>query len=296
MISGTRYRLDQEIGRQLALSRDVAKAQTQLSTQKRIQSPSEDPVAAARISSIGRAQANDAVWKSNLDLATSLADRADTALKAVGTAFDRVTELMTQGATGTLSDQDRATIALELRSIADELTSLKDSKDARGNALFMPKDARGNALFMPGYSLRIPVQSGVQVIAVGTREDVFESAATAGGPKDLAAIVADAAAALAISDPVARRAAVATSVDEVAAGVAHVSTQRGEQGALANRVDALIERQADAGLQMADERSSLEDTDIQAVVARLGAQQLSLQAAQAVFARVNQNTLFDILR
>ena len=55
MISGTRYRLDQEISRQLALSRDVAKAQTQLSTQKRIQSPSEDPVAAARISTIGRA-------------------------------------------------------------------------------------------------------------------------------------------------------------------------------------------------------------------------------------------------
>ena len=48
MISGTRYRLDQEINRQLGLSRDIARAQTQLSTQKRIQSPSEDPVAAAR--------------------------------------------------------------------------------------------------------------------------------------------------------------------------------------------------------------------------------------------------------
>jgi flagellar hook-associated protein 3 FlgL len=285
MISGTRYRLDQEINRQLSLSRDIAKAQTQLSTQKRIQSPSEDPVAAARISSIGRAQANEGVWKSNLDLAASLADRADTALKAVGTAFDRVTELMTQGATGTLSDQDRATIALELRSIADELNSLKDSKDTRGNALFMS-----------GYSLRIPVQSGVQVIAVGTREDVFESAATAGGPKDLAAIVSDAAAALEIADPTARKAAVATSVDEVAAAVTHVSTQRGEQGALANRVDALLERKADTGLQLEDERSGLEDTDIQAVVARLSSQQLSLQAAQAVFARVNQSTLFDILR
>jgi len=285
MISGTRYRLDQEINRQLALSRDVAKAQTQLSTQKRIQSPSEDPVAAARISSIGRAQANDAVWKSNLDLAASLADRADTALKAAGTAFDRVTELMTQGATGTLSDQDRATIALELRSIADELTTLKDSKDSRGNALFMS-----------GYSLRIPVQSGVQVIAVGTREEVFESVATAGGPKDLAAIVSDAAAALETTDPTARAAAVATSVDEVKAAVGHVATQRGEQGALANRVDALLERQADSGLQMEEERSGLEDTDIQAVVARLSSQQLSLQAAQAVFARVNENTLFDLLR
>lgn len=285
MISGTRYRLDQEVGRQLALSRDIAKAQTQLSTTKRIQSPSEDPVAAARISSIGRAQANDAVWKSNLDLAATLADRADTALKAVGTAFDRVTELMTQGANGTLSDDDRATIAQELRSISDQLTSLKDSKDSRGNALFMS-----------GYSLRIPVQSGVQVIAVGTREDVFENAATAAGPKDLAQIVADAATALETTDPVARRAAVAVSVDEVAAAVTHVSTQRGEQGALANRVDQLLEQKADSGLQLEEERSGLEDTDIQAVVARLSSQQLSLQAAQAVFARINENTLFDILR
>lgn len=285
MISGTRYRLDQEISRQQALSRGIARAQTQLSTQKRIQSPSEDPVAAARISSIGRAQANEAAWKSNLDLAASLADRADTALAAVGTAFARATELMTQGATGTLSDQDRATIALELRSLADELNSLKASKDSRGNALFMS-----------GYSLRIPVQSGVQVIAVGTREEVFESVATAGGPKDLAAIVADAATALEITNPATRKAAVATSVDEVAAAVSHVAAQRGEQGALANRVDQLLERQADTGLQLSEERSDLEDTDVQAVIARLSSQQLSLQAAQAVFARINENTLFDILR
>ncbi|HYD14602.1 MAG TPA: flagellin [Allosphingosinicella sp.] len=285
MISGTRYRLDQEINRQLALSREIAKAQTQLSTQKRIQSPSEDPVAAARISSIGRSQANEAAWKSNLQLAAALGDRADTALKAAATAFDRATELMTQGATGTLSGQDRATIALELRSLADELNSLKASKDSRGNALFMS-----------GFSLRIPVQSGVQVIAVGTREEVFESVATAGGPKDLAAILADAATALEITDPTARRTAVATAVDEVAAAVQHVAGQRGEQGALANRVDQLLERQADAGLQLAEERSGLEDTDIQAVIARLSSQQLSLQAAQAVFARVNESTLFDILR
>ena len=36
MISGTRYRLDREINRQLSLSREIARAQTQLSTQKRI--------------------------------------------------------------------------------------------------------------------------------------------------------------------------------------------------------------------------------------------------------------------
>ena len=104
------------------------------------------------------------------------------------------------------------------------------------------------------------------------------------------------ATALEITNPTARAAAVATSIDEVEAAVGHVATQRGEQGSLANRVDALLERQADTGLQLEEERSGLEDTDIQAVIARLSSQQLSLQAAQAVFARVNESTLFDILR
>src|SRR3954468_16008926 len=114
MINGTRYRLAMEVNRQIALSRDIARTQTEISTAKRIQAPSDDPVAAARISSIARSQANDTAFKSNLNLATALSDRADTTLKAVGIALDRASELMVAGANGTLSNSDRATIALEL--------------------------------------------------------------------------------------------------------------------------------------------------------------------------------------
>jgi flagellar hook-associated protein 3 FlgL len=285
MISGTRYRLTMEINRQLALSRDISRAQTEITTGKRIQAPSDDPVAAARVSSIARAQANETAWKSNLNLAAALAARADTALAGAGSALVRANELMVAGANGTLSDTNRATIALELRSIAAELTSLKDTRDSRGSRLFMA-----------GGSLQIPVSSGVSVTAVGTREDVFESVATAGGPKDVAAIVAAAADALELASPAARAAAIAVSVDEVAAADKHIATARGEQGALANRVDQLLERQADTGLQLEEERSGLESTDVTAVIARLQSQQLTLQAAQAVFARVNASTLFDILR
>ena len=70
---------------------------------------------------------------------------------------------------------------------------------------------------------------------------------------------------------------------------------RGEQGSRGNRIDNLVERMADNGLQLEEERSAIESTDVTAVVARLQAGQLTLEAAQAVFARVNQNTLFDIL-
>jgi len=285
MINGTRYRLTMAVNQQIALSRDIARTQTEISTGKRILAPSDDPVAAARIASIGRSQANDVAYKSNLNLATALSARADTALKSVGIALDRANELMVEGANGTLSDSDRAAITLELRSIAEDIGALKDSKDARGGPLFMS-----------GGSLRIPVASGISIEAVGTREDVFESVPTSAGPQDLAAIVSAAADALALTNPAARAAAVATSADNVAAALAHVATARGEQGALGARIDQIGERQADSALQLGEERTDLESTDVTAAIARVQSQQITLQAAQAVFARVNASTLFDILR
>lgn len=285
MINGTRYRLTMAIDQQTALSNAIARSQTQISTGKRIQAPSDDPVAAARISSIARSQANDTAFTSNLNLASALAARADTSLSAVGTALDRANELMVQGANGTLSDGDRATIALELRSIAQDIGALKDSKDSRGGPLFMS-----------GGSLRIPVASGVSIEAVGTREDVFESVPTASGPQDIATIVSAAADALSLSDPNARAAAIATSADNVTAAVAHIASARGAQGALGSRIDQLTERQADSGLQLQEERGNLESTDVTATIAKLQSQQLTLQAAQAVFSRVNASTLFDLLR
>ena len=148
---------------------------------------------------------------------------------------------------------------------------------------------------MSGFSLRIPVAAGLAVTAVGTREEVFESVPTADGPRDLAAIVADAAAALEAPDAT-RAAAIARATAEVAAGAEHVSAVRGEQGARGARIDQFIERAETRKLQLGEERSALESTDVTAVIARVQSAELTLKAAQAVFARVNQNTLFDLLR
>jgi flagellar hook-associated protein 3 FlgL len=284
MITGTRYQLTLEINRQLALGREIARTQAQISTKTRILAPSDDPVAAARISDIARSQSNDATWMRNLDLASALGARADTSLSSLETAVGRAAELMVSGTTGTLSDENRATIALELRSIADEINSLKDAKDSRGNRLFMS-----------GSALQIPVAPGFSIAAVATREQVFEQVPTGSGPQDLAAIVSAAAAALEEPDPALRKAAADQALADVNSAVTHVGTMRGEQGARGNRIDALIERNENTKLQLAEERSGLADTDITEAVARLNSTQITLDAANAVFARVNQNTLFDLL-
>lgn len=285
MISGTRYRLTLEINRQLALARDIERAQTEISTGKRVQTASDDPVGAARISEIARTQAAASAWKANLDLAYALAARADTTLGAVSADVSRAHELMLSGANGTMSAENRATVALELRSLAADLVSLKDTRDARGNLLFPSIDV-----------LQFPVGDGVTIAAVDTREAVFESVPTTSGPTDLAAIVTAAADALVEPDPVLRSAAISASVDALALSSHHVASVRGQQGARANRIDNIVERLANSGLQLDEERSGIESADVTAVVARLQSRQLTLEAAQAVFSRVNQSTLFDVLR
>ncbi|MBX3560555.1 MAG: flagellin-like protein [Sphingomonas sp.] len=285
MISGTRYQLTLEINRQMALARDIARGQVEISTGKRIQAASDDPVGAARVSDIARTQANDAAWKRNLDLASALGARADTVLASIETAVGRAGELMVAAANGSMSAENRATIALELRSIAAELEALKTAKDSRGNNLFMSPS-----------SLQIPVAPGFTIVAVATREEVFENVATGSGAQDIAAIVAAAADALEEPDPTLRQAAIDQALDDVSAAQRHAATLRGENGARGNRIDQMLERIENSGLQLAEERSGLEDTNVIEALARLNARQLTLEAAQAVFARINQNTLFDILR
>jgi flagellar hook-associated protein 3 FlgL len=285
MISGTRYRLTAEINRQADLAREIARAQTQISTGKRILNPSDDPIGAARVAEIGQVQANEEAWMRNLDTADALAVRADTALESVESAMVRAKELMIRAASGTMSDENRATIAAELKGIAEDITALIDTRDSRGTLLF----SRGDAL-------EIPVNAGVRIAPVASRGDLFENIDAPGGPVDLVAIISDAATAIVQADPATREAASAASIEAINAGSAHIIAARGEQGVRGARIDNIRERLTDSGLQLTEQRADIEGADLVKVVASLEAKKLTLQAAQAVFARVHQNTLFDLLR
>lgn len=281
MISGTRYQLRLEMNRQLGLAADIARGQARISGGKRILAPSDDPAAAARISDIARSQANEATWRTNLDRAYALSQSADDVLETVVTRYDRANELMLSASNGTLSDENRRAVALELASIAEEIATLRDTRDSRGELLFPT-----------GTPLGIPVGPDLTVNAVNGRAAVFDAVAVAGGTADLVSIIANAAAAVSSNDP----AAIAASLAQVTAGSNHAVAARGEQGARGSRIDAIEERLATSRIGLKEERSALEDTDVIETVAELQAKQLSLEAAQAAFARINRSNLFDLIR
>jgi len=284
MISNTRYHLQAEISRQQKLAAEIARAQSDLSNETRLQRASDDPTASARVADIRRAQANEAVWARNVDTASALATRADATLTSVADALDRAREIVTLANSGTYNETDRATFAIELRAMADEIATLAQTQDSRGQPLFPDGD-----------SVAVPIGPGLFVSPSLSKDGVFTNVQTSSGPRDLAQILYDAADAMELSDPVQRETLGAAALDDIVNAVDSIAVARGDQGVRAARLDSARERFASSGLVLAEERSNLEDTDITATVAKLQAKQLSLEAAQAVFARINKQTLFDLL-
>jgi flagellar hook-associated protein 3 FlgL len=275
MISGTRFRLDAEIGRQSRLAQEIARGQVEIATGKRILAPSDDPIGAARAAEIGRTQGNEEVWARNVETAAALAARSDTVLANLATAVDRAKELMVAAANGTLSADNRAVIAGELRAIGEEITALRDTRDPRGEPLFRTNGA-----------LEIPVGAGLRIAPVATRDTIFDL------PVDLVATLTAAADAVAGSDPAARSAAL-TRLD---AANLQVASARADQGVRADRLDKQREALATSGLQLEEQKAGIEGANIPDLVARIQSRDLNLKAAQAIFAQVNRSSLFDLIR
>ena len=280
MISGTRYQMRLEVNRQLRLAGEIARAQAEISSGKKILAPSDDPAAAARISDIGRSQANRTTWRGNLDKAQAIYAQADGVLASLGNTFTRASELMISASTRTLSAEDRNAIAVELESLLDHVTSLRETRDSRGEYLFPS-----------GAAVRIPVAADVEITAVGTREQIFDTVPSSYGIRNLRTILQDAA--LAVRGGGASP--MQGLMDEVNAAVVHIAAVRAEHGSRGNRIDDLIEQSESLKLVMAEERKGLESADITEVIARLQSKELSLEAAQAALARVNRSNLFDLL-
>ena len=272
-MTGIRFRIDASIRHQSALAARIARGQADITTGKRIQAASDDPAAAVRIAQLRRTETNEAAWRSNIDIGIALAARADATLGNVATIIDRARELATLGASETLSDKDRATIAQELRSIADEVDSLSNGTDATGQPIF------------PVAPLRFPVGDSLTLTATTARSDAFEV-----GGRNMATVLRDAATGI-ITDTAGR----ATALADVTRASDQLNAVRGEQGARAARFDGLRDRLIDSATGIAEERSSIEDTDLPATIARVQTNQLSLDAAQSLFARINRRTLFDLL-
>ena len=62
-----------------------------------------------------------------------------------------------------------------------------------------------------------------------------------------------------------------------------------------DRLDVIGTRLTDIGLDYTERRAGLESTNLSEVISNVSAQLLQLEAAQSAFARINKQTLFDLI-
>lgn len=112
------------------------RTQQQVSTGKRILTPADDPVGAARALAITQADSLNTQYSVNRDNAMSSLGLLENVLKEATTLIQSVHTIAITAGNPALSDADRKSIGIELRGKLDTLVGLANSKDGLGQFLF----------------------------------------------------------------------------------------------------------------------------------------------------------------
>ncbi|MCI4591549.1 flagellin [Sphingobium sp. BYY-5] len=281
MVGITNKILLAEIRRQQKLSQDIIAGQTAISTGITLTKPSDDALAWVQLSDVGRAQAQQAAWQANVSHGSTRATTAENNLSEINNLLTHAQELVTSARNGSLNDAGRAAIVEQMKTIQTTV-----------NELLNQKDYQGAPVFDDGQSVLVPVGRGLNLAVVGTRQEVSEGIDVDGAPMSIDAILAQSIAAIESgvdSD-------IASSLTGVKAAQSHITVQQAKQGVRGERLETIGERLTNVDLNLSERRADLESTDLQEVIANVKAQLLQLEAAQSAFARINQQTLFDLIK
>lgn len=284
------------------LLRDLRRAQEALSTYqnrlasgKRVQRPSDDPVATvdslrlrARLAEVERLRANAQDARDWLEMTDGALDRA-------GQIVQRARELAIRAASGTLPDSSLDAIAAEVQQLRDHLLEVANST-LGGVYLF-----GGYRTNQPPYAVDASSPTGVAYNGDGgaiEREIAPGVTLAVNVPGDAAfdpafAALAQLATSLAARDLDTVGGAAVAALDGALDGLLR---WRAAVGAKANRIELGLNRLNEVRIDTERLLSDVEDADIAETAMRLAVSEAAYRAALMAGARIVQPTLMDFLR
>jgi flagellar hook-associated protein 3 FlgL len=114
----------------------VARTQLQLSSRKRILSPSDDPAGSAQAIGLGHADAALTQYQRNIDSVDASLGLEDQTLSSVSDLLGRVRTLALEGGNGSMDADARKNLATEVRQRLAQLVQLGNTRDPGGDYIF----------------------------------------------------------------------------------------------------------------------------------------------------------------
>ncbi|MEQ1766951.1 MAG: flagellar hook-associated protein FlgL [Methylotenera sp.] len=283
------------------LQTEQVKLQQQISTGKRLASPSDDPVASARALEVSHAQGINDKFADTRKTAQLKLNTLESNLTSVTNLLISTQSSLVAAGNGSLSNLERSFIGTELNGSLEQLIGLANTQDASGNYLYAgfktstkPFDAAGTYAGDSNQQL-LQVDSQRQMAVNVTGNAVFQ----AGGNDAFAALkdivtllntpITDATSQAAFST------GIATALGKMRGAVDNVLNVRADIGTKLNEIDKLDTAGSDRSLQYSKSLSELQDTDYASALSDLAKQQTIMEAAQKSFVQVTSLSLFKFI-
>ncbi len=291
--------------------------QQQLSTMKRVNTPSDDPVAASRIVETRQTDNRNTQFISNTQAADASLALGEVSL---GNFADILTELKTlavAGGNGAYSDAELAKLGGEAKAKFEQLVSLANSVDGQGNYLFSGTKSTTTPYVIQGDgSVQYDGNDGQTELQISTSRRIAitdSGSSTFGGTSS-----AFSATTLNSSDGVfqavqnlvgvleAGRAGMAAGGGDYSAmlkdtmagldqGITKVVASQAALGSRMNETEALRNNGEDLGLVYKKTISDLEDLDYPKAASDLLFSKSALEASQMTFSKVMDMSLFKYI-
>lgn len=266
----------------------LSKLQDQLSTQKKITRPSDDPVV-AMLGLSYRTEVNRVEqYQRNIGEVRNWVDTTDEALDQAVQALQRIRELTVQASNGTYEASQRSFIAKEIEQLKEHLRDIGNT-EVGGKYIFngTKTNVRPDGVFADG-DIEIEVFNGIKIKVNTIGKDLFADMFENTGVLDR--LIND------LNDPNVQDEDISKYIDEVQGVIDRFLAERANIGARQNRVELMEDRLGHQEVISKRILSENEDVDIEKVIVELTTQESIHRAALSVGARIIQPTLVDFLR
>ena len=290
---------DQSTRAMLQQQGSLFKLQQQLASGKRIMTPSDDPIGAARAHELSQSLSLNTQYADNRNRAMDSLQQVESTLGNVTNVIQNIRTMAVAAGNPAFSDSERHMMAVELRGHFEELLGLANTKDEQGNYLFsgfkgniqpFAKQADGSVIYQGDAGQRLIQVSGSRQLPVNeTGEAVFGENGT-----NLFKTVTDFIDALETSGGI-PNGAMDTALQELDTALDNVLSKRATIGSRMQEVDALQQIGEDIAVQYQQTLSRLQDLDYAQAISDMMRQQASLEAAQKTFTSVSSLSLFNLL-
>jgi len=271
------------------------KAMLQMASGRRVNTPSDDPSAAAILVQ-NQAQSSQAdQFLRSADSVQAQLQTTDSTLNSVVLALKRAISLGVQGANGTLSDANRASVVGELNGIQDQLIGLANLS-FQGQFVFAGTATQAQPFVADATQpsgVRYDGNAGTNSVAVGDgvsmQVNVPGSQIFAATGSDMFQAVHDLITALQSNT------GIDTAVTGVRAAFDHVTAQRVFYGNAMNQLQSQQTYLNNDKLLLSQQENAVGGADLAAATTNLLSAQNARSAALAAAGKISQLSLFDYL-